>query len=81
MRLACKHFGKPANKAIHDDNNDQGTTTPKSYAVNNDGELIDSIDTKSKKKHRQAYSQRIGCEFDIVLRPLNVNSQQWRTQP
>ena len=53
MRLACKHFGKPANKAIHDDNNDQGTTTPKSYAVNNDGELIDSIETKSKKKHRQ----------------------------
>ena len=78
MRLGCKHFGKPKNNAIHADNNDQGTTMPKSYVVNNDGKIVDSIETKSKKTHRQAYSQHIGCEFDIVLRPLNVNSQQWR---
>ena len=50
MCLACKHFGKPTNKAVHDDNNDQGTPAPKSYVVNNDGELIDSIETKNKKK-------------------------------
>ena len=74
MRLDCKYFGKPKNSTIHADNNDQGTTMPKSYVVNNDGKIADSIETKSKNKHRQTYSQRIGCEFDIVLRPLNVNS-------
>ena len=73
---SCKHFNKPTNKAIHDDNDDQGTTMPnRMLAIMMANSLILSK-LRVKKKHRQTYSQRIGREFDIVLRPLNVNSQR-----
>ncbi|KAG2215408.1 hypothetical protein INT45_010428 [Circinella minor] len=73
MVLACKHYGKPANSDVHE--YEQKNSKPKRFVVNDNGEVLGAMDSKGMK-HQEANSQRFGCEFNMVLRPLSMHSQQ-----
>ena len=73
--LAYKHHGKPVYNDVHDDIY-QDNIKPKTFVANDNGEIIDSVDTKKSKQYK-GYSQRFGCPFHMILRPLNKDSQQW----
>ena len=75
MILACRHHGQPTNNNVHDDNY-QDSINPKTFVADDNGKVIDFVDTKASKQ-RKGYSQRFGCPFRMTLRPLNKGSQQW----
>ncbi|KAG2214028.1 hypothetical protein INT45_001991 [Circinella minor] len=79
MQLGCKHFGQPANKEVcYNKEDHQSSQDPKSFVANDKGEIINATDPKNNNKERQTFSQRIGCKFLIVFRPVHAQSQQWR---
>ena len=79
MQLGCKHFGQPANKEVRYNKEDhQSSQDSKSFVANDKGEIINATDPKNNNKERQTFSQRIGCKFLIVFRPVHAQSQQWR---
>ena len=61
MRLACKRFDKPTNRAIYDDsNNDQGTTTP--------NRMLSIMMVLSKVRVKQSIVKSTLSVLDVTLR-------------
>lgn len=77
VRLVCPHYGEPRN------NEEKTVVKPqqrsKIYHADDNGnvERADEKEGQKQKQTRTGYTQRIGCTYQIRLKPVTPTSMEW----